>query len=336
MSQTSIFTRRGPTGVAIEYLHPRDFGWSAEKFIENGGRTAYRNQATRMKEGSEVPWLEKVVLRDRDHSVTEHSVHRIMAVACSDWELLDLAEINPFIRWVKHQGERHLLANGRHAIELFEIWKKAQQGCTKTCGSAPLSLIDDILSSLAPYYPTILAGYRGPGRPLRCGVTQWAHDFDANTLEELIVLTYKVTGFSRVTEVQEVRHRMRSYTVMSGRGVDFRDQPVKMPPSFNKDPALVAMFKALVEQARAVYIYAKDNCKMPPGDARYATLQGITSEMVVTAALPVWNLFFPLRNRAPAQWEVQEGCNLIQHDAHQRLGFPRVEPAPTIYEEVVG
>lgn len=287
---------------------PSDHG-NHEAFIERCGRVSHRSEK-KITATSHLNFMKRVVMLRRDHSVAEHAAFRVRTNTelASDARLLRLLKDNPFVRWIDESGGRRtLLVNGRHAVEMVEKLPADRS-----------TLEHGILRALEKFLPTITEGVFGT---LRSGFypisAEPAHVYYPGAHPDLTVATYFVKGVSRVTEVQDVRHRLRNYTVMSGRTVDVRDQPFVFPTG---DPTVIE--KDFVKLARECYGRLVDELKMKPEDARYFLPLGFSTEMVVTATLSVWKLWLSLRLGRGAQHEIREEAALIRDDLKTR--FPEL------------
>lgn len=290
--------------ITIERWWPTLFG-GYEQMIERCGRVSHRSE-TKIHPKSYEDFMKRVVMLRRDHSVAEHVAFRVRTNTnlASDSALLGLIKVNPFVRWIDEPGGRRtLLLNGRHVIELGEV----------PVGDRS-DLVDGILSGFRNILPTLTDGVAF-GKMFFCPIAiDSAHATGAGAHPDTTVATYFIKGISRVTEVQDVRHRMRSYTVMSGRTVDVRTQPFVFPTD---DPTVAE--RDFVESARQFYGHLRDDLKMKAEDARYYIPQGFATEMVVTASVSIWKLWLGLRLGKGAQWEIRSEAGQIRDDLVERF-----------------
>lgn len=125
---------------------------------------------------------------------------------------------------------------------------------------------------------------------------------------EHISFTFGVSGVSRVTETQLVRHRVASYSVKSGRYTRVKDTyECVAPPSIleHKDPRVHARFNYIMEAAHAAYLDLTETFDIPQEDARYLLPQATATQLLVTMNARELNHFFSLRCCGHAQWEIQ-------------------------------
>ena len=120
---------------------------------------------------------------------------------------------------------------------------------------------------------------------------------------EHAVYTFRVDGISRVTLAQLTRHRIASFSVRSQRYVGVDDEDLIIPKSVREsihgDEAVCAMrylmdiYQRLVEDG------------VPCEDARYITLQAVTTSLILTMNARELLHFFSLRTCNRAQWEIR-------------------------------
>lgn len=316
--------------MLVKWLKPPEGPNGAERFIERCGRTSWRSHH-KTDETSFKGFLERVVMGRHDYSITEHSVVRVLDAKISRLQLLDMLYVNRTIAWERNEDFTgyNLLLNARHAVELYasEIWR--ENGACR-----------NILGTAKKFWPTLLKSDElTADEEVRM---ESAHIFKPEVSKKLTVASFFVKDFARVTEVQWVRHRLQSFTVLTGRKVNLLDQPCIVPPIFKEDPDTMAAYEKLIKTAKD--FYAKANGKKTPSgnvitpqDARYGLLQGWGTEMVVTAGVEVWDLFAGLRLPSNAQWEIRYGCNglvsLLHAGMPYHIGPPREEIKVTTESE---
>lgn len=145
----------------------------------------------------------------------------------------------------------------------------------------------------------ICTGYTGdPLKALR-GALLSGHQ----SIMEHASFTFRVEGVSRVLLTQLTRHRIASYSVQSQRYCG-ANLDVVIPDSM-VDPDLD---DEIVEVRRAVEkLYDKAiSLGKPAEDARYFTLQGGVTSLIVTMNARELRHFFSLRCCNRAQWEIRE------------------------------
>ena len=145
----------------------------------------------------------------------------------------------------------------------------------------------------------ICTGYTGdPLKALR-GALESGHE----SVAEHAGFTFRIEDVSRVLLAQLTRHRLASFSVQSQRycGANLN---VVVPDSM-VCPELV---DDIVEVRRAVEkLYTKAiSLGKPAEDARYLTLQGGVTSLIVTMNARELRHFFSLRCCNRAQWEIRE------------------------------
>ena len=126
------------------------------------------------------------------------------------------------------------------------------------------------------------------------------------SLLEHASFTFLVEGVSRVLLAQLTRHRMASYTVESQRYAGVEDGMII--PQKMHDPAVRGELVAAVFGTQNLYDQALA-AGIPSEDARYATLQGATTKVLLTMNARELKHFFALRCCTRAQWEIRELAN---------------------------
>ena len=122
---------------------------------------------------------------------------------------------------------------------------------------------------------------------------------------EHVSATFRVEGVSRVLLAQLTRHRIASYSVESERYCDVNGNQIVIPNSIRKDQELYGMFLNLIYETQLFYQEAERH-GIPKEDARYGTLQGISTTLLVTMNARELRHFFSLRCCNRAQWEIRE------------------------------
>ena len=145
----------------------------------------------------------------------------------------------------------------------------------------------------------ICTGYTG--NPLKA--LRGALDSGHESVAEHAVFTFRVEGVSRVLLAQLTRHRLASFSVQSQRYCG-ADLDLVIPDSM----AIGNMINEIVEVKLAVKkLYNKAiSLGTPQEDARYFTLQGGVTSLIVTMNARELRHFFSLRCCNRAQWEIRE------------------------------
>ena len=135
------------------------------------------------------------------------------------------------------------------------------------------------------------------------------------SIAEHFSVTFGVSGISRVTETQMVRHRVGStYSVKSGRYTKVGDNfKVVVPESLKGKwwSWKVAEFLRPEEMITLCYQMYLSLLKqgVPPEDARYILPQATATQLLVTMNARQLLHFFGERCCSKAQWEIREVAN---------------------------
>lgn len=137
---------------------------------------------------------------------------------------------------------------------------------------------------------------------------------------EHAVFTFAVSGISRVTTHQLVRHRLASYEQQSQRYVDIRKtwETIVIPPTvkdlldteweladnISDEPLRRAIAK--YHDGLNDLIVALRERNIPSEDLRYFVPQGTASNIIITMNVRELRHFFSLRMCKRAQWEIRE------------------------------
>lgn len=137
---------------------------------------------------------------------------------------------------------------------------------------------------------------------------------------EHVVFTFFISGISRVTSHQLVRHRLASYTQESQRySVVSKDYVI---PQSIKDKGFEDRFKSLVEETYKLYQEMVD-AGIPYEDARYVLPQAVTTNMLMTVNLRELLHIACLRLSDEAQWEIRELVHRMINEVKKIL--PEIE-----------
>lgn len=136
--------------------------------------------------------------------------------------------------------------------------------------------------------------------------------------------TFAVTGVSRITTHQLVRHRMASFSQQSQRYVESGGHDVSViPPSIAGNESLRQEYAALAESCLRFYGRLVD-AGIKKEDARYILPHGMSSKITVTMNARELDHFFTLRTCNRAQWEIRELA--------QRMLAIAKEKAPLLFD----
>lgn len=125
---------------------------------------------------------------------------------------------------------------------------------------------------------------------------------------EHAVYTFQIEGVSRVLLAQLTRHRIASFSVQSQRYCGANLDTVT-PDSMAREE----LVDDLVELKRKVQdLYEKAvSLGVPEEDARYYTLQGGKTQLIMTMNARELRHFFSLRCCNRAQWEIRELADIM-------------------------
>lgn len=115
--------------------------------------------------------------------------------------------------------------------------------------------------------------------------------------------TFRIEGVSRVLLAQLTRHRLAAYSVQSQRYCG-ANMGIVVPDSMARED----LVDEIVDVKNAVdRLYSKAiSLGVPDEDARYLTLQGGKTELIMTMDARELKHFFELRCCNRAQWEIRE------------------------------
>lgn len=117
--------------------------------------------------------------------------------------------------------------------------------------------------------------------------------------------TFRITGISRITLAQLTRHRIASFSVLSQRYVDQKDQEIIVPESIKQNGEMLDLYVSHVSRLRRIYDSMVE-AGIPKEDARYVLPQGTTTDLIMTMNARELGHFFSLRCCNRAQWEIRE------------------------------
>ena len=139
---------------------------------------------------------------------------------------------------------------------------------------------------------------------------------------EHAVFTFSISGISRVTSHQLVRHRMASYSQQSQRYVKPKDLDKEMlfdyvtPESVSEDDPSMEQYEWAMKVINKVYKQLLGwGC--PEEDARYILPNACTTSIVVTMNARELQHFCGLRRCSRAQWEIRELADRMAQAAEE-------------------
>lgn len=116
--------------------------------------------------------------------------------------------------------------------------------------------------------------------------------------------TFAISGISRVTSHQLVRHRLASYSQQSQRYVSYDHLEYITPSAIAENLALRDRYEAAMTAAHALYV-ALQEVGITAEDARYVLPNATATNMVVSMNARELRHFFTLRCCNRAQWEIR-------------------------------
>ncbi len=117
--------------------------------------------------------------------------------------------------------------------------------------------------------------------------------------------SFRIQGGSRSFTHQLVRHRMASFTQQSQRYVNEKNFQYVVPPSIEKNPEALRIYRDFMEEARRVYALLRE-IRIKKEDARFVLPNAVFSEIVITANFREWRHIIELRGSKAAQWEIRK------------------------------
>jgi len=144
--------------------------------------------------------------------------------------------------------------------------------------------------------------------------------FGHESVIEHACASFRISGISRVTSHQIVRHRLASYTQQSQRYVDEGGFRFVIPHSFDSMNKLLHHSGKTMDVMRMIqefYQHLVDE-GVPKEDARYVIPNACVTQMVMTANFREWRHFIKLRGDKAAQWEIRNvACGVLGILKHQ-------------------
>lgn len=164
---------------------------------------------------------------------------------------------------------------------------KAMRGCRSTLSSYNLHLTTDDIARL-----------------IRLAIKE-RHE----SVLEHASFTFSISGVSRVTTHQLVRHRIASYSQQSLRVIapDTDSDWYIIPNSIQKEAR--EKYKHTMKLIGFMYKQLTTRYNISKEDARYILPEGIRTNITTTMNARELRHFFRLRCSPPAQWEIRELAN---------------------------
>ena len=117
--------------------------------------------------------------------------------------------------------------------------------------------------------------------------------------------TFRIEGISRITLAQLTRHRIASFSVLSQRYVDQKNQEFIVPHTLMENEDAFQLINSMNVSATIMYNKLIE-MGIPKEDARYVLPQNVTTKMLMTMNARELGHFFSLRCCNRAQWEIRE------------------------------
>jgi len=124
---------------------------------------------------------------------------------------------------------------------------------------------------------------------------------------EHVSFTFAVEGVSRVLTHQLVRHRIASYSQQSQRYVRLEDFEYIVPPSVEKNPVALEVYRKTMDEIRLAYRQLASVVHQE--DARYVLPNACETKIVLTFNCRSLYNFFEHRCCDRAQWEIRRMAN---------------------------
>lgn len=293
-----------PSGMFVELMNAPYF---AEGIPEWAARVCYNSQHRFMTDGTYL--LDRV--REEHLDVLEHTV---FTINCSS-SAASLSE-KFSVRSGPIYGNDTVTANMR-------VWWDAHQRNRLS------NAVSRILAEQAPTLFKMTWGERVEIRPqvppaansgIHVPEARWGDGYHvallgANLFEDEIAgqvqhcsASFYLGGGSRAMTHQLVRHRLKSFSMLSQRYTDFTKLggELMVPPSIAGNPEASALYDETMQILAENYDKLR-KMKIRKEDARYILPNAATTKIVVTAQFDSWLHFLWLRAAdKAAQWEIRE------------------------------
>ncbi len=142
---------------------------------------------------------------------------------------------------------------------------------------------------------------------------------------EHAVFTFAISGVSRVTTHQLVRHRIASYSQKSQRYVKEKNFDYVEPPKIQKNEEAHRIFTEAMKYLSDAYAKLV-KLGIPKEDARYLLPNATQSHITVTMNARELLHFINLRMAPSAQWEIRILARLMLEEVRK--------VAPTVFENI--
>lgn len=133
-----------------------------------------------------------------------------------------------------------------------------------------------------------------------------AIDSNHLSLLEHLYLTFRIYDVSRITEVQQVRHRIASYSIKSGRHVTMTGEDWYITPESINKKFITRWLMKFAGFATKFCYNTFLRFGIPREDARYALLQAKSTDILVSMNARAFIEQCEKRLCNKAQWEIRE------------------------------
>ncbi len=143
--------------------------------------------------------------------------------------------------------------------------------------------------------------------------------------------TFAISGISRVTSHQLVRHRLASYTQQSQRYVSLKKLNYVIPATISVNPEIESKYHEAVRNAHQLYLNMLD-ADIPAEDARYVLPQAMETNLVMTMNARELMHACSLRLCLKAQWEIVQLFQAIKGEVERVAPRIGAELKPKCYQ----
>ncbi len=149
--------------------------------------------------------------------------------------------------------------------------------------------------------------------------------------------TFRISGASRSSTHQLVRHRLCSFIQQSQRYVDESSFNYIEPDSIRNNSEAHSVFVDFMDKAKEAYLKL-NRLKIKKEDARYVLPNAVESQIVVSANFREWRHIINLRGKSQSQWEIRrvaiEILKILKNHAPTVFGDFEVDKEKEIIKEI--
>jgi len=143
--------------------------------------------------------------------------------------------------------------------------------------------------------------------------------------------TFAISGISRATSHQLVRHRLASYTQQSQRYVAVKSLRYITPATISANSGIESKYHEAVQNAHELYLNMLE-ADIPAEDARYVLPQAMQTSLVMTMNARELMHACSLRLCLKAQWEIVQLFELIKGEVERVAPRIGAELKPKCYQ----